>query len=223
MAATQGHTQSLHTNALDEALALPTDFSARIARNTQLMLQQESGTTRIIDPWGGSFYVERLTHDLAARALAHIEEVEKFGGMAKAIEAGIPKRMIEQAATATQGRIDSKRQTIVGVNKYRPDSEADIAILKVDNRSVRRQQLDKLARLKAERNESAVQHTLDALTRSAETGTGNLLEGAVEAARAKATVGEISYALEKIYGRHRARFRRSPGSTRRRSVAWTEA
>ena len=204
MAATQGHTQSLHTNALDEALALPTDFSARIARNTQLMLQQESGTTRIIDPWGGSFYVERLTYDLAARALAHIEEVEKFGGMAKAIEAGIPKRMIEQAATATQGRIDSKRQTIVGVNKYRPDSEADIAILKVDNRSVRRQQLDKLARLKAERNESAVQHALDALTRSAETGTGNLLEGAVEAARAMATVGEISYALEKVYGRHRA-------------------
>ncbi len=204
MAATQGHTQSLHTNALDEALALPTDFSARIARNTQLMLQQESGTTRIIDPWGGSFYVERLTYDLAARALAHIEEVEKFGGMAKAIEAGIPKRMIEQAATATQGRIDSKRQTIVGVNKYRPDSEADIAILKVDNRSVRRQQLDKLARLKAERNESAVQHALDALTGSAETGTGNLLEGAVEAARAMATVGEISYALEKVYGRHRA-------------------
>ncbi|HEX7531652.1 MAG TPA: methylmalonyl-CoA mutase, partial [Methyloceanibacter sp.] len=204
MAATQGHTQSLHTNALDEALALPTDFSARIARNTQLMLQQESGTTRIIDPWGGSFYVERLTYDLAARALQHIEAVEKIGGMAKAIEAGIPKRMIEQAATATQGRIDSKRQTIVGVNKYRPDSEADIAILKVDNRSVRRQQLDKLARLKAERNESALQHALDALTRSAETGTGNLLEGAVEAARALATVGEISYALEKVYGRHRA-------------------
>ena len=157
MAATQGHTQSLHTNALDEALALPTDFSARIARNTQLMLQQESGTTRTIDPWGGSFYVERLTYDLAARALAHIEEVEKFGGMTKAIAAGIPKRMIEQAATATQGRIDSKKQTIVGVNKYRPDSEADIAILKVDNRSVRRQQLDKLARLKAERNEAEVQ------------------------------------------------------------------
>src|SRR4030043_203471 len=152
MAAVLGHTQSLHTNALDEALALPTDFSARIARNTQLMLQQESGTTRIIDPWGGSFYVERLTYDLAARALAHIEEVEKIGGMAKAIEAGIPKRMIEQAASATQGRIDSGRQTIVGVNKYRPDSEADIAILKVDNRSVRRQQLDKLARLKAGRN-----------------------------------------------------------------------
>jgi methylmalonyl-CoA mutase len=204
MAATQGHTQSLHTNALDEALALPTDFSARIARNTQLMLQQESGTTRTIDPWGGSFYVERLTYDLAARALAHIEEVEKFGGMTKAIAAGIPKRMIEQAATATQGRIDSRKQTIVGVNKYRLDSEADIAILKVDNRAVRRQQLDKLARLKAERNEAEVQEALDALTRYAETGTGNLLEGAVQAARVKATVGEISYALEKVYGRHRA-------------------
>jgi methylmalonyl-CoA mutase len=204
MAATQGHTQSLHTNALDEALALPTDFSARIARNTQLMLQQESGTTRTIDPWGGSFYVERLTYDLAARALAHIEEVEKFGGMTKAIAAGIPKRMIEQAATATQGRIDSRKQTIVGVNKYRPDSEADIAILKVDNRAVRRRQLDKLARLKAERNDSEVQEALDALTRYAETGTGNLLEAAVQAARVKATVGEISYALETVYGRHRA-------------------
>jgi methylmalonyl-CoA mutase len=204
MAATQGHTQSLHTNALDEALALPTDFSARIALNTQLMLQQESGTTRIIDPWGGSFYVERLTYDLAARALQHIDEVEKFGSMAKAIEAGIPKRMIEQAATATQGRIDSGRQTIVGVNKYRPDSEADIAILKVDNRSVRRQQLDKLERLKAERDETAVQSALDALTECAKTGKGNLLEGAVEAARVKATVGEISYALEKVFGRHRA-------------------
>ncbi len=204
MAATQGHTQSLHTNALDEALALPTDFSARIARNTQLMLQQESGTTRIIDPWGGSFFVERLTYDLAARALAHIEHVEKFGGMARAIEAGIPKRMIEQAATATQGRIDSRKQTIVGVNKYRPDSEADIAILKVDNRAVRRQQLDKLTRLKAERDEAKVKQALDALTQYAETGTGNLLDAAVEAARAKATVGEISYALEKVYGRHRA-------------------
>jgi methylmalonyl-CoA mutase len=204
MAATQGHTQSLHTNALDEALALPTDFSARIARNTQLMLQQESGTTRIIDPWGGSFYVERLTYDLAGRAMKHIADVEKIGGMAKAIEAGIPKRMIEQAATATQGRIDSRKQTIVGVNKYRPDSEAEIAILKVDNRAVRRSQLDKLARLKAERNEEEVQSALDALTRYAETGTGNLLEGAVQAARVKATVGEISYALEKVYGRHRA-------------------
>jgi methylmalonyl-CoA mutase len=204
MAATQGHTQSLHTNALDEALALPTDFSARIARNTQLMLQQESGTTRIIDPWGGSFYVERLTYDLAARALKHIEEVEKLGGMARAIEAGIPKRMIEQAATATQGRIDSGRQTIVGVNKYRSEKDADIAILKVDNRAVRRQQLDKLARLKAERNEAEVREALDALTKCAETGQGNLLDLAVKAARVKATVGEISYALEKVFGRHRA-------------------
>jgi methylmalonyl-CoA mutase len=204
MAATQGHTQSLHTNALDEALALPTDFSARVARNTQLILQQESGTTRIIDPWGGSFYVERLTYDLAARALEHIEEVEKIGGMTKAIAAGIPKRMIEQAATATQGRIDSGRQAIVGVNKYRTAKDADISILKVDNRAVRRQQLEKLARLKAERHEAAVQGALDALTRSAETGTGNLLEGAVAAARAKATVGEISHALEKVFGRHRA-------------------
>ncbi|HZP09833.1 methylmalonyl-CoA mutase [Methyloceanibacter sp.] len=204
MAATQGHTQSLHTNALDEALALPTDFSARIARNTQLILQTESGTTRIIDPWGGSFFVERLTYDLAARALKHIEEVEKIGGMTKAIAAGIPKRMIEQAATATQGRIDSKKQTIVGVNKFRPESDADIAILKVDNRAVRRQQLEKLAKLKAERNEAEVQSALDALTKSAETGKGNLLDLAVKAARVKATVGEISYALEKVYGRHRA-------------------
>jgi methylmalonyl-CoA mutase len=204
MAATQGHTQSLHTNALDEALALPSDFAARIARNTQLMLQLESGTTHIIDPWGGSFYVERLTHDLAVRALKHIEEVEEFGGMAKAIEAGIPKRMIEQAATATQGRIDSGRQTIVGVNKYRPDSDAEIAILKVDNRAVRRQQLDKLERLKAGRNEAEVQSALDALYECAKTGRGNLLEGAVRAARTRATVGEISYSLEKVYGRHRA-------------------
>ncbi len=204
MAATQGHTQSLHTNGLDEALALPTDFSARIARNTQLMLQKESGTTRIIDPWSGSYYVERLTYDLAEKAMQHINEVEEFGGMAKAIEAGIPKRMIEQAATATQGRIDSGRQTIVGVNKYRAENDADIAILKVDNRSVRRQQLDKLERLRAERDEEAVQQALDALTQYAETGKGNLLEGAVAAARVKATVGEISYALEKVYGRHRA-------------------
>ena len=204
MAATQGHTQSLHTNALDEALALPTDFSARVARNTQLILQQESGTTRTIDPWGGSFYVERLTYDLATRALKHIEEVEKIGGMTKAIAAGIPKRMIEQAATATQGRIDSGRQTIVGVNKYRTDKDADISILKVDNRAVRHQQLEKLTRLKAERDEAVVQSALDALTRSAETGTANLLAGAVAAARAKATVGEISYALEKVFGRHRA-------------------
>ena len=204
MAATQGHTQSLHTNGLDEALALPTDFSARIARNTQLMLQKESGTTRIIDPWSGSFYVERLTHDLAAKAMEHIKEVEEFGGMAKAIEAGIPKRMIEQAATATQGRIDSGRQTIVGVNKYRSETDADISILKVDNRSVREQQLAKLDRLRGERDEAAVTEALDALTQYAESGKGNLLEGAVNAARVKATVGEISYALEKVYGRHQA-------------------
>jgi methylmalonyl-CoA mutase len=204
MSATQGHTQSLHTNGLDEALALPTDFSARIARNTQLMLQKESGTTRVIDPWSGSYYVERLTHDLAARAMQHIKEVEEFGGMAKAIEAGIPKRMIEQAATATQGRIDSGRQTIVGVNKYRSDKDADIAILKVDNRSVRDQQLAKLDRLRGERDETAVNQALDALTQFAQIGKGNLLEVAVAAARVKATVGEISYALEKVYGRHRA-------------------
>ena len=204
MAATQGHTQSLHTNGLDEALALPTDFSARIARNTQLMLQKESGTTRIIDPWSGSYYVERLTHDLAAKAMAHIKEISDFGGMAKAIEAGIPKRMIEQAATATQGRIDSGRQTIVGVNKYRSETDADIRLLKVDNRSVREQQLAKLERLRRERDEAAVTEALDALTQYAESGKGNLLEGAVNAARVMATVGEISYALEKVYGRHQA-------------------
>jgi methylmalonyl-CoA mutase len=204
MAATQGHTQSLHTNGLDEALALPTDFSARIARNTQLMLQTESGTTKIIDPWGGSYYVERLTHDLALKALAHIEEIEKLGGMAKAIEAGIPKRNIERAATATQGRIDSRKQTIVGVNKYKPAREEEIRLLKVDNRAVREQQLAKLKRLREERDEDRVQAALDKLTHYAETNTGNLLEGAVEAARAMATVGEISYALEKVYGRHRA-------------------
>ena len=204
LAAVLGGTQSLHTNGLDEALALPTDFSARIARNTQLMLQKESGTTRIIDAWSGSYYVERLTHDLAAKAMAHIKEISDFGGMAKAIEAGIPKRMIEQAATATQGRIDSGRQTIVGVNKYRSETDADIRLLKVDNRSVREQQLAKLKRLREERDEAAVIAALDALTHAAESGNGNLLEGAVDAARVKATVGEISYALEKVYGRHQA-------------------
>jgi methylmalonyl-CoA mutase len=204
MAATQGHTQSLHTNGLDEALALPTDFSARIARNTQLMLQTESGTTDIIDPWGGSYYVERLTYDLARRAWERIQEVEKIGGMARAIEAGIPKRNIEQAATATQGRIDSRKQTVVGVNKYKPSREEEIRLLKIDNRAVREQQLEKLKRLRAERDEAQVEAALDKLTHCAETGTGNLLEGAVEAARAMATVGEISYALEKVYGRHRA-------------------
>ena len=202
LAATHGHTQSLHTNALDEALALPTDFSARIARNTQLLIQQETGTCDVIDPWGGSYYVERLTHDLAAKALAHIEEVEGFGGMAKAIEAGIPKMRIEEAAARTQARIDSGRQTIVGVNKHRVENPEMVDVLKVDNASVRRQQLDKLSRLRAERDPAVVEAALDALTKAAETGEGNLLALGVEAARAKATVGEISDALEKIWGRH---------------------
>jgi methylmalonyl-CoA mutase len=202
LAATHGHTQSLHTNALDEALALPTDFSARIARNTQLLIQQETGTCNVIDPWGGSYYVERLTHDLAAKALAHIDEVEEYGGMAKAIEAGIPKMRIEEAAARTQARIDSGRQTIVGVNKHRVENPEMVDVLKVDNASVRGQQLDKLARLKAERDQGAVEMALDNLTKAAESGTGNLLELGVEAARAKATVGEISDALEKIWGRH---------------------
>jgi methylmalonyl-CoA mutase len=204
MAATQGHTQSLHTNALDEALALPTDFSARIARNTQLVLQQESGTTNVIDPWGGSYHVEKLTADLAEKAWAHIQEVEELGGMAKAIEAGIPKLKIEEAAARTQGRIDSGRQTIVGVNKFRVPDEATIDILKVDNQAVRRQQHEKLARLRTERDEARCQGALDALTKCADTGDGNLLGACVEAARAKATVGEISDAMEKIFGRHRA-------------------
>ncbi len=204
MAATQGHTQSLHTNALDEALALPTDFSARIARNTQIVLQQESGTTNVIDPWGGSYYVEKLTADLAARAWEHIEEVEELGGMANAIEAGIPKLKIEEAAARTQGRIDSGRQTIVGVNKFRVSDEAQIEILKVDNHAVRRQQHEKLERLRAERDETKCQAALDALTRCADTGDGNLLGACVEAARAMATVGEISDAMEKIFGRHAA-------------------
>lgn len=202
MAATQGHTQSLHTNALDEALALPTDFSARIARNTQLFLQQESDTCSTIDPWGGSYYVERLTHDLAKRAWDHIEEVEKLGGMAKAIEAGIPKLRIEEAAARTQARIDSGRQTVVGVNRYRLDEEEPIDVLKVDNTSVRKSQLEKLKRLRAERDEQACQSALAALTQCAESGNGNLLERAVEAGRAKATVGEITQAMEAVYGRH---------------------
>jgi methylmalonyl-CoA mutase len=204
MAASQGLTQSLHTNALDEALALPTDFSARIARNTQILLQQESGTTRVIDPWGGSYYVEKLTADLAAKAWEHIEEVEELGGMAKAIEAGIPKLKIEEAAARTQGRIDSGRQTIVGVNKFRVSDEAQIDILKVDNHAVRRQQHEKLKKLRAERDDTRCQAALDALTRCADTGEGNLLGASVEAARAMATVGEISDAMEKVFGRHRA-------------------
>ncbi|MGX5211686.1 methylmalonyl-CoA mutase [Streptomyces violaceus] len=210
MAATQGHTQSLHTNALDEALALPTDFSARIARNTQLLLQQESGTTRVIDPWGGSAYVEKLTYDLARRAWQHIQEVEAAGGMAKAIDAGIPKLRIEEAAARTQARIDSGRQPVIGVNKYRVETDEQIDVLKVDNSSVRAQQVEKLRRLREERDETACRDALEALTRAAG-GEGNLLELAVNAARAKATVGEISDALEKVYGRHASQIRTITG------------
>jgi methylmalonyl-CoA mutase len=214
MAATQGHTQSLHTNALDEALALPTDFSARIARNTQIVLQQESGTSRIIDPWGGSYYVERLTAELAAKAWGHIREVEALGGMAKAIEAGIPKLRIEEAAAKTQARIDGGQQGIIGVNMFKPDNEASIDVLKVDNASVRAQQLEKLRRLKAERNESDVQAALTALTNGAK-GDANLLDLAVKAARAKATVGEISMAMEQVFGRHRAEIKSISGVYKR--------
>ncbi|RLV55076.1 methylmalonyl-CoA mutase [Aeromicrobium phragmitis] len=224
MAATQGHTQSLHTNALDEAIALPTDFSARIARNTQLLLQQESGTTNIIDPWGGSYYVERLTHDLATRAWAHIEEVEAAGGMAKAIEEGIPKMRVEEAAARTQARIDSGQQAVIGVNTYRVPDDEPVEVLKVDNKAVLQQQLAKLERLRAERNEDDVRRTLEALTNSAERGAGrdgsldgNLLALAVDAARAKATVGEISDALEKVYGRHQAVIRTISGVYRSES------
>ena len=218
MAATQGHTQSLHTNALDEALALPTDFSARIARNTQLFLQQESGTTRIIDPWGGSYYVERLTHDLAAKAWGHIQEVEELGGMAKAIEAGVPKLRIEEASARTQARIDSGHQSVIGVNKYKPTNEAAIDVLKVDNTTVRRLQIDKLKRLRGERNEADVAAALAALTRSAGTGEGNLLALAIDAGRAKATVGEISDAMEKVFGRHRAEIKSITGVYKREAA-----
>lgn len=221
MAATQGHTQSLHTNALDEALALPTDFSARIARNTQLLLQQESGTCRVTDPWGGSAYVEKLTYDLARRAWQHIEEVEAAGGMAQAIDAGIPKLRVEEAAARTQARIDSGRQPVIGVNKYRVESGSDeqIDVLKVDNSSVRTQQIEKLRRLRAERDEPACQDALRALTAAADAGSGAGLEGlegnllalAVNAARAMATVGEISDALEKVYGRHSGQIRTISG------------
>jgi methylmalonyl-CoA mutase len=204
MAATQGGTQSLHTNSLDEALALPTDFSARIARNTQLILQQEAGTPRVIDPWGGSYFVERLTADLAEKAWAHTTEIEKLGGMAKAIEAGIPKMRIEEAAARTQARIDSGEQVVVGVNRYRTSDEATIDILKVDNSAVRATQIEKLKRLKAERDPAAVAATLAALTEVARSGAGNLLEASVNAARAKATVGEISAALEQVFQRHSA-------------------
>jgi methylmalonyl-CoA mutase len=215
MAATQGHTQSLHTNALDEALALPTDFSARIARNTQIVLQQESGTTRMVDPWGGSFYVERLTYELARKAWGHIEEVERLGGMARAIEAGIPKLRIEEAAAKTQARIDAGQQAVIGVNKYRLTEEAPIDVLKVDNSAVRKLQIDKLARLRRERNPVEVKAALEALTRTAGGGNGNLLALAIDAARAKATVGEISAALEQKFGRHRAEIKTISGVFKR--------
>src|SRR5438132_205597 len=223
MAATQGQTQSLHTNALDEALALPTDFSARIARNTQLVLAQESGTTRMIDPWGGSFYVERLTYDLARRAWGHIQEVEDMGGMAQAIEAGLPKLRIEEAAAKTQARIDSGEQAVIGVNKYRPEREAAVNLLKVDNAAVRQLQIDKLSRLKRERDPNALEDALAALTRSATGGNANLLALAIDAARAKATVGEISYALERAFGRHRAEIKAITGVYKREVGAMSEA
>jgi methylmalonyl-CoA mutase len=222
MAAIHGGTQSLHTNALDEALALPTDFSARIARNTQIVLQRESGTTRVIDPWGGSFYVERLTHDLAVQALGHIDEVEALGGMTRAIEAGLPKLRIEEAAARTQARIDAGAQAVIGVNKYRPQHEAPIDVLKVDNAAVRQLQVDKLTRLKRERDSKAVAEALATLTRNAAGGNGNLLALAIDAARAKATVGEISLALEEVFGRHQAEIKTISG-VYRQEVGMTDA
>ena len=210
MAATQGHTQSLHTNALDEALALPTPFSARIARNTQLFLIEETGTTKVIDAWGGSYYLERLTAELAARAQGHIDEVERLGGMAKAIESGLPKLRIEEAAARTQARIDSGRQTVIGVNTFAPTIERELNVLKVDAAAVRAHQIEKLKCLRAERDEQATQAALAALTEGAR-GRANLLQLSVEAARAKATVGEISLALEKAFGRHVAEARAVSG------------
>ncbi|HHU09747.1 MAG TPA: methylmalonyl-CoA mutase [Intrasporangiaceae bacterium] len=212
MASTQGHTQSLHTNALDEAIALPTDFSARIARNTQLLIQQESGTCRTVDPWAGSAYVERLTHDIAQRAWRHIEEVEAAGGMAKAIEAGIPKMRIEEAAARTQARIDSGQQPVIGVNRYPVEGDEEIEVLKVDNAAVRAQQIAKLERLRAERDETATRAALTRLTDAARRDGGrdmdsNLLALAIDAARAKATVGEISAAMEEVFGRYTAQIR----------------
>jgi methylmalonyl-CoA mutase len=223
MAATQGGTQSLHTNSLDEALALPTDFSARIARNTQLVLQAESGISRIIDPWGGSFYVERLTHDLAARALAHIGEVEQVGGMARAIEKGLPKIRIEEAAARAQARIDTGQQTIVGVNRYKSGEETNIAVLKVDNAAVRGEQLEKLNRLRTGRDPETVKAALAALTQAASSGKGNLLALSVAAARARASVGEMSDALEQAFGRHVAEVRTLSGVYKREVGAMNPA
>jgi methylmalonyl-CoA mutase len=204
MGAVLGHTQSLHTNALDEAIALPTDFSARIARNTQIYLQTETGICDVIDPWGGSYYLEKLTDELAHKAWAHIQEIEELGGMTKAIETGVPKMRIEEAAARRQAKIDSAREEIIGTNKYRLDQEEPIDILEVDNTAVRESQIKRLKKLKEERNNEAVQKALDALTKAAETGEGNLLELSVEAARARATLGEISDAIEKVSGRHKA-------------------
>ncbi len=211
LAAAHGHTQSLHTNSFDEALALPTDFSARIARNTQLLIQQETGVTRTIDPWAGSFYVERLTHELCARARAHIAEIEAMGGMAEAIAAGLPKLRIEEAAARTQAQIDSGRRVIVGVNRWRPEREPPVDVLKVDNAAVRAAQLARLAELRAGRDEAALARALDALTEAARSGRGNLLELSIEAARRRATVGEMTQALEKVWGRHVAPIRAVSG------------
>ena len=211
MGAALGHTQSLHTNALDEAIALPTDFSARIARNTQIYIQEETQVCREIDPWAGSYYIESLTNDLAERAWAHIEEIEKLGGMAAAIETGLPKMRIEEAAARTQARIDSGNQTIVGVNKYRLEQEDPIDILEIDNTAVRKEQIERLNELKANRDNEAVKRALDALTECVKTGEGNLLELAVEAARVRATLGEISDACEVVVGRYKATIRTISG------------
>ena len=211
MAAALGHTQSLHTNALDEAIALPTDFSARIARNTQMFIQEETDICRGVDPWAGSAYVEYLTHELAHKAWKLIEEVEELGGMAKAIETGIPKMRIEEAAARKQGRIDTKNETIVGLNKYRLEKEDPIDTLEVDNTAVREAQIRRLKEVKAKRDSKAVEAALEALTKAAETGEGNLLELSVDAARKRATLGEISMALECIYGRYSAVIRSISG------------
>ena len=211
MAAALGHTQSLHTNALDEAIALPTDFSARIARNTQIYIQEETNICREVDPWAGSYYIESLTNEIAHKAWEHIQEIEKLGGMAKAIETGLPKMRIEEAAARTQARIDSGVQTIVGTNKYRLDHEDPIDILEVDNTAVRNQQIERLKQLRANRNEADVQKALDAITKCVETGEGNLLALAVEAAKVRASLGEISYACEKVVGRYKAVIRTISG------------
>lgn len=211
MAASLGHTQSLHTNALDEAIALPTDFSARIARNTQLYLQDETNICKVIDPWAGSYYVEKLTHDIARKAWGHIQEIENLGGMAKAIETGIPKMRIEEGAARRQARIDSGGESIIGVNKYRLEHEDPIEILEIDNSAVRLAQIDRLNKLRANRNEEEVQIALEAITEAAKTGQGNLLDLAVKAAKVRASLGEISYAIEKISGRHKAVIRSISG------------